>query len=219
MEIIWHGQSLFEIKTKDSEKNAVNLVIDPFDESSGLRVPNLEAQILLITHSHPDHANLKAVKGDYFLVREPGEYEVKNVLIKGIPSFHDDFQGKERGANIIYKIESEDIKICHLGDFGQKDLTEQQLEEIGEADILMIPVGGKFTIGAKEAAEIVSQIEPKIVMPMHYKIPKLKYNLEGVEKFLKIMGSEGIQPAKKLKVNAKELAKEREEAEIVILEH
>lgn len=218
MEITWYGQSFFEIKTRDNEKNSVSLIIDPFDEKTGLKVPNLESQILLVSHSHSDHSNIKAIKGGYFLIQEPGEYEIKNVLIKAIPSFHDNSQGKEDGPNIIFKIEAEGLKICHLGDLGQKELDEEQLEQIGEVDVLIIPVGASHVIAGKEAAEIVSQIEPKMIIPMHYKIPKLKYEYETAEKFLKTMGAEGIQPQKKIKISAKDMAGEKEEAEIVILE-
>jgi len=218
MQITWHGQSFFEIEIKDSINNSkekIIICIDPFDESLGLKVPKVEAQICLITHSHSDHSNVKAIKGEPFLVEEPGEYEVKGVFIKGIPSFHDASGGKERGSNIIYKIEAENIKLCHLGDLGQKELNEEQLEEIGEVDILMIPVGGVYTIDAKEAAAIISQIEPRLVIPMHYKVPKLKLDIDGIEKFLKVMGAEKKEPQKKLKITPKDLPKE--ESEIVLL--
>ncbi|MCD6500877.1 MBL fold metallo-hydrolase [bacterium] len=217
MYISWHGQSFFEIKVKENKENGeVKIAIDPFDEKIGLRVPKIEADILLITHQHHDHNNKKIISGNPFLIEEPGEYEVKGIFIKGIPSFHDNSGGKERGQNNIYKIETEDMKICHLGDLGQKELTENQVEEIGEVDILMIPVGGVYTIDSKGAANIISQIEPKIVVPMHYKIPKLEVNLEDIKKFLKVMGTEEVQPQKKLKISPKDLPKE--ETKIVVLE-
>ena len=215
MIVKWHGQSFFEISSKSNKQEGIKIAIDPFDEKIGLKVPKVEADILLVTHQHHDHNNKKAVKGTPFLIEEPGEYEIKGIFVKGVPSFHDNSQGKERGPNAIYKIETEEMKICHLGDIGQKELREEQLEEIGEIDVLMIPVGGNFTTGAKEAANIISQIEPKIVIPMHYKIPKLKLNLESLEKFLKIMGKEKVEPQKKLKVSLKDLPKE--ETEIVVL--
>ncbi len=217
MNIIWHGQSFFEIKVKgNKETNELKIAIDPYEESLGLKVPKVEAAILLITHSHPGHSNKKTILGHPFLVEEPGEYEVKEVFIKGIPAFHDNSAGKERGQVTIYKIEAEGMKICHLGDLGQKELTENQLEEIGGVDVLMVPVGGTYTLGPKEAANVVSQIEPKMVIPMHYKLPKLKLDLEPVEKFLKIMGGEKKEPQKKVKVSPRDLASE--ETEIVVLE-
>lgn len=223
MLISWYGQSFFEIRFKDIKKQEFILVIDPFDESLGLKIPKIKADILLITHSQKDHNYIKSAQDNPFLIAEPGEYEVKEALIKGISSFYDnsedkDKEMKDKEMNVIYKIEAEGIKICHLGVLNQKELNEQQLDEIGNVDLLMIPIGGIYTIDAKKAAGIISQIEPKIVIPMHYKIPKLKSNIEGVEKFLKIMGNEDIEPQKKLKIaqNQKDLFKE--ETKIVLLE-
>jgi L-ascorbate metabolism protein UlaG (beta-lactamase superfamily) len=216
MLISWHGQSFFEIIVNyNTKKEKVSLAIDPFNEKSGLKTPKVEAQILLITHPHPGHSNVKTIKGEPFIIREPGEYETKGVFVRAISSFHDDKEGKERGENIIYKIIVEDLKLCHLGDFGQKELSERQLDQIGAVDILMIPVGGGFTIDAKRAAGIVSQIEPKIVIPMHYKIPNLKLNIDGVDKFLKVMGAEKTEKKDKLKITKGELT--GEETEIVVL--
>ncbi len=216
MQIVWKGQSCFQIITSQGKNHQVNIIIDPFDEGTGLRVPKLEADVLLVTHQHADHNNVKAVAGNPFFIGEPGEYEVKGVFIQGISSFHDSSLGKERGLNTIYTIESEELKVCHLGDLGQKELTPEQLENIGEVDILMIPVGGIYTIGAKEAVKIMSQIEPNIIIPMHYQIPKLKIKLDGLEKFLKIMGIKKIEAIPKLSIKKKDILPE--EAKIVVLE-
>jgi len=216
MNIIWHGQSFFEIVTKDKENKELKIVMDPFDESIGLKVPKTEARILLITHQHSDHSNKKAISGTPFLIEEPGEYEINGVYIKGIPAFHDNIQGKEREDIIVYLIETEDIKICHLGDFGQKELTSEQLDQLGDIDILMVPVGCVYTIDAKGASKIISQIEPKLVIPMHYQIPKLKLKLNSLEQFLKEIGSPVIEPQKKLKVRSFNLPKEK--MEIAVLE-
>jgi len=216
MIITWRGQSFFELAIKNQEHKEVKVVIDPYDESLGLKVPKVEAQILLVSHSHSDHSNLSAIIGEPFLIKTPGEYEIQGVFIKGIPAFHNNNLGKEKEMVTIYKIEAEEMKICHLSDLGQKELTKQQLEEIGAVDILMIPVGGIYTIGAKEASSIISQIEPKLVVPMHYQIPKLKVKLEGVEKFLKVMGVGSIEPEAQLKIKLIDLPKE-EETKIVIL--
>ena len=150
MQIIWHGQSCFQIISSRGKNNHVNIVIDPFSEDIGLKVPKLEADIVLITHNHHDHNNVKAVGGNPFLVSGPGEYEIKEVFIQGIPAFHDSSLGKERGTNTIYTIEAEELKLCHLGDLVQKELTPEQIDKIGQVDILMIPTGGVYTISAKE---------------------------------------------------------------------
>ena len=217
MKITWAGQACFQISVSNSNNNQVNIVIDPFDEKIGLKSPNFEADILLITHQHQDHNNVKDVKGSPFLVDSPGEYEIKGVFIQGIDSFHDDIQGKERGQNTIYKIEADDIKFCHLGDLGQKQLTDEQLEKIGPVDILMIPVGGVYTINSQEATKIIGQIEPKMVIPMHYEIPKLNIKLDNADKFLKSMGKNSIEPQDKLTIKASTLPKEGDEVQIVVL--
>ncbi|MBI2054369.1 MAG: MBL fold metallo-hydrolase [Candidatus Staskawiczbacteria bacterium] len=214
--ITWAGHSCFQISVSNSREHSANIVIDPFDESTGLKRPNFSTDILLVTHEHPDHNNVKAIKGDPFLARGPGEYEIKDVFIKGIPSFHDDQEGKERGQNTIYTIEAEEMKFCHLGDLGQKQLTDEQLEKIDSVDILMIPVGGTYTISSTEAQKIISQIEPKIVIPMHYHLPGLKIQLDDVSKFLKTMGKNSIAPQEKLTVKASALGKDA--MEIVILQ-
>lgn len=221
MQIIWHGQSCFQIASSQGKNSQVNIIIDPFDETIGLRVPKLEADVLLITHSHHDHNNVKAVfpstgsEQGPVLVSGPGEYEVKEIFIQGIPSFHDSSLGKERGQNTIYTIEAEGIRLCHLGDFGQKELTSEQIEKIGEVNILMVPIGGIYTISAKEATRIMSQIEPSIIIPMHYQIPKLKLKLDELDKFLKIMGIKKIESLAKLSIKKKDISPE--EAKIIIL--
>ncbi len=214
MQIVWHGHSCFTIITSKNKNDQVNIVTDPFDKETGLRLPKLEADILLVSHQHHDHNNVKAVSGNPFVIDSPGEYEIKDVFVRGIPSWHDEKEGKERGKNVIYFIEAEDLRICHLGDIGQKDLSSDQLEKIGEIDILMIPVGGTYTIDAKTAMKMMLQIEPKIAIPMHYALPKLKIKLDSLDKFLKALGIKKIEPQNKLSVKKKELSEE--EAKIVV---
>jgi len=215
MTIQWYGQSCFQIIASRNRGEETSIILDPFSEEIGLKLPKLEADLLLITHQHHDHNNIKAVTGNYFLIEEPGEYDVKNVTVQGIASYHDNSQGKERGENIIYSIGVEDLKICHLGDLGQKELTAEQLEKIGEVDILMIPIGGTYTISDREAAKIMSQLEPKITIPMHFALPKLKVKLDTLDKFLKNFGIKNLMPEKKLSVKKKDLS--AEEAKIVVL--
>ena len=215
MNIFWHGQSCFQIISSQGKNNHVNIVIDPYSEDIGLKVPKLEADILLITHGHHDHNNIKAVAGTPFLINGPGEYEIKEVFIQGIPAFHDSSSGKERGVNTIYTIEAEELRICHLGDLGQKELTPEQIDKIGQVDILMIPTGGVYTISAKEAVKIMSQIEPNIIIPMHYQLPKLKLKLDGLDKFLKTMGIKKLDSLPKLSIKKKDVLSE--EAKIIVL--
>lgn len=216
MHIIWHGQSCFEIIASHKIGEQVKIVIDPFSEEIGLNLPKLEPEILLITHSHYDHNNVKAVGSSPFLIEGPGEYEIKDVFIQGIPSYHDEKEGKERGQNTIYTIEAEEMRLCHLGDFGETELTSEQLEKIGDVDILMVPVGGIYTLDVKGAAKVISQIEPRIVIPMHYYLPKLKVKIGGLDAFLKEMGQKSVEPQPKLLIKKKDLT--AEETKIVVLQ-
>ena len=152
-----------------------------------------------------------------FVVSGPGEYEIKGVFINGIASFHDDKEGKERGQNTIYLIEAEGIRFCHLGDLGQKQLTDEQLEKIDVVDVLMIPVGGKYTIDSSQAQKIIGQIEPRIVIPMHFALPKTKGELDDVSKFLKTMGKNSVIPQDKLVLKESTMPKEGA-MEIVVLQ-
>lgn len=205
MQITWKGQSCFFINIVKGKSTQARLVIDPFKPSVGLKLSPYEADIVLVTHDHDDHNNAASAKGEPFVASSPGEYESKGVFIKGIPSYHDDVYGAERGANTIYKVTAEDMNICHLGDIGQAELTSEQTEAIGNIDILFVPVGGTYTVDAKEASHIVSQIEPKLVIPMHYSIPGLKPKLDKVDEFLKVMGVKDVEAEQKLVVKKSNL--------------
>ena len=213
MTIKWYGQSCFYISSNSGKNSPVSIIIGPFDESIGLKLPRkLEADIVLVTHDHYDHNNVKKVSDSPFIIEGPGEYDVKNIFVQGIGSLHN-----EKGEkNTIYKIEAEDMNICHLGDLGQKELSSEQISAIGEVDILMVPVGGYFTIDGKEASKIIAQIEPKIVIPMHYKVPGLKIKLNSPDEFLKARGVKKPETVPKLTVKEKDLPKE--EIKIIVLE-
>ncbi len=207
MHITWYGQSCFKIVFQGQKKShqRSSLMIDPFGKEVGLKLPKQEVDILLITHEHADHNNREVAKKDTFVIDSPGEYELRGIFMQGIPSFHDKKKGKERGKNTIYTIESEDVRVCHLGDFGQDELTDEQLKDIGEIDVLMIPVGGVYTINSQEATKIISQVEPRIVIPMHYQIPGLKVKLSDLGHFLKAIGEKKAVPEEKIVVQKKNL--------------
>lgn len=211
MVISWYGQACFKIQSGD-----LVVIIDPFAREIGLTPPRFRSDIALITHDHPDHANVDTLTGDPFLIRGPGEYEIKDAYIYGIRTYHDTVEGAERGLNTAYRIELEGIKLLHMGDFGEDKIRDETLEQIGTVDILMIPTGGTYTINAEKAANITKQIDPRIVIPMHYKIPGLKAPLEGVEMFLKEMGARDAQPQDKLTLKKKDIA-EPEKTSVVIL--
>lgn len=203
MTITWYGHSCFRLESKD-----LSLLIDPFSKEIGLRPPKIKDNVVLVTHSHYDHSNLEGLPSDSFLLNGPGEYEVRGVTVKGIQSFHDKSQGHERGLNTIYAIGMEGISLVHLGDFGEAALSEEQVEKIGEADILMVPVGGVYTVDYKEAVGIIRQVEPKVVIPMHYKTKELKLDIEGPEKFLKEISLTPEKADKSWKIQKKNLPTE-----------
>jgi len=212
MDIYWYGQACFKIKGKNA-----TVLIDPFDpDMLGLKAPkgsDFEGDVVLMTHGHPDHNFTKIVSGSPVEVAGPGEYEVKGVSINGVQVFHDKSEGSERGKNTIYSIQIDGLTIVHVGDLGHT-LSEDQIQEVGDADILLVPVGGVFTIDGKDASEVVSQLEPKIIIPMHYKLPGLKIELAEVENFLKEMGVEGVVPQPKLTITKDKLP---EEPQVVVL--
>lgn len=210
MEIIWLGQSCFKIKGEN-----LTLVTDPFDPSIGLKLPKkLEADIVTISHDHFDHNNIKAIAGNPFVVDGPGEYEVSGVNIRGFPTFHDSAEGKERGRNTVYLIELDGLRLCHLGDLGHI-LSNELIEQLDGIDILMIPCGGHYTIGAEEAQEVISQTSPKIIIPMHYKIPGLNIDLDDLNQFCKEMGI-CEKPQDKLKIKKSSLATVEKEQVVVL---
>ncbi len=202
MIINWYGHSCFKIA---SQGGHLTIITDPFEKKIGLTPPRASADVVTVSHDHFDHNNVKAVSGDPLIINSPGEYEIKGARIIGCSSFHDQKQDPGKGLNVIYLIEMDKIRICHLGDFGQDKLTDEQLETIGQADILMIPVGGTYTINGREAAKITKQIEPSLVIPMHYKLPGLTVNLVGPEVFLKEMGLDKKTAVDKLTIKKKDL--------------
>lgn len=200
MEISWLGHACFQLRGKN-----VTLITDPFSPLQGpaqgetLQLGKVNASIVTISHNHPGHNYVVGVGGNPRVVRGPGEYEISDVLITGVAAYHDDKHGKEYGHNTIYVIHMDDLVICHLGDLGHT-LQEEQLEEVADADVLLIPIGGKHNIDATQAAEVISQVEPRIIIPMHY------YNAPGetssaLVKFRREMGIETLEAQPKLSIN------------------
>jgi len=188
------GHSCFRIKGSHT-----TVITDPYSPNSGYSLGKQTARIVTISHQHPEHSFVSGIGGEPRQVKGPGEYEIGGVMIVGMPTFHDAEKGKTKGKNTIYLIEIDDITVCHLGDLGHV-LTAEQAEELGNIDVLLVPVGGVSTINASKAAEVVRQLEPKIVMPMHYKTLMLKRELEPVDKFLTEMGVKEVTPQPKLSV-------------------
>lgn len=217
MTISWYGQSCFKIQTRPKRgKDEVIIFTDPFDKSVGLRPPQGQADIVTISHSHYDHNNPGFLKGNFFKAEAPGEYSINGIAIEGIESFHDNVQGAQRGRNTIFIFESEEIRLCHLGDLGHK-LDEKQLDKINGVDVLMIPVGGKYTISSKEAEEIIGQIGPKIIIPMHYRIKGLSItDIDDEKNFCNELGNCPKEKVQKLVIKKTDI--ENKENEIILME-
>ncbi len=194
MEVSWLGHSCFALRGKN-----VTLITDPFSPQLDHKLGKINAPIVTISHNHPGHNYAEGVGGNPRVLHGPGEYEISDVLITGVPSYHDNKHGVEQGRNTIYVIHMDDLVICHLGDLGHS-LQEEQLEEVADADILLIPISGQHTLNAAQAAEVISQVEPRIVIPMHYR-PSTDETSEPLDKFCREMGVEAIHPQPKLVVN------------------
>lgn len=165
VEITWHGHSCFEVKGQ-----TVTIVFDPFG-GIGLPEPKAEADLVLCSHSHDDHNNVKPVlkKGGVVLEGFVGEKKIKGISVRGIATLHDAANGSQRGKNSVYTIQLDGLKLCHLGDLGH-DLTTEQVKDVGKIDILFTPVAGGATIGPDVASSIISKLDPKIIFPMHYNL-------------------------------------------------
>jgi L-ascorbate metabolism protein UlaG (beta-lactamase superfamily) len=209
MEINWLGHSCFRLRGRD-----VSIVIDPYAKEVG-NLGKQTADIVLISHDHAGHNNVDGIGGTAKVLNLPGEYEIKSVPIVGVQTAHDAEGGRKRGGNVAWIVQVDDVNVCHLGDLGER-LSTEQADAIGNVDVLLVPVGGHNTINAAQAAEIVTQLEPKIVVPMHFaEGPREGPQLDPVDLFLREQGATGAQPQAKLTVTKASLP---EETQVVVLE-
>lgn len=197
MKIRWLGHSCFCIISESDTR----IITDPFAPSVGYKIPEVEADLVLVSHSHYDHNCTQWVKGNFEVISRDGEYSFKDISVKGINTFHDKAEGKKRGQNTVFNIKIEGINVCHLGDLGHMP-DKSQIEEIGRVDILLIPVGGIFTIDAQEAVRVVKLLKPEIVIPMHYMTKDLSFKLDKVDRFVNKIGK------KKINLSELEIAKD-----------
>jgi len=212
IKITYLGQSSFKIKSTNAA-----LITDPFDsKATGLPWRKQEADIVTISHEHSDHNCLDKIDGNPFVIREPGEYEIKGVHIIGESSSHGQTDGKDLGENTFFTFRWDDFVIVHLGDLG-KPLASAQLEELGQVDVLMVPVGGKWTIGAEAASELIAQIEPCFVVPMHYRLVEEQKDLQPVTEFLDQMGAENITSQSSLDLKSKNALPDQ--TQVVLLDY
>ena len=190
MVIKWLGHSCFLI----TSKKGVRIVTDPYAVGGGINYSPIRetADVVLVSHGHADHNNVSAVQGKPEVVKGSGVRTARGIQFRGVATYHDGSNGKLRGANIVFCFTVDDIKLCHLGDLGHV-LSQIQMDEIGSVDVLFIPVGGSFTIDATEAGQVCDQLNPKVIIPMHFKTPKCAYPVASVADFL-----EGKKKVRKL---------------------
>lgn len=212
MKLKWLGHSCFLI----SSETGLRIITDPYGTGKGIKYAPIKetADIITVSHDHFDHNAVSSVRGKPEIIKDSGIRIVKGIQFKGIVTYHDESSGKQRGTNTIFCFSMDGIKICHLGDLGHL-LSPGQLKEIGDVDLLLLPVGGYYTIDARLATQIYTELRPKVAVPMHYKTPKLDFPITGADDFL--AGKEGVK-----KLNSSEIEFKKEALptmpEIVILE-
>lgn len=205
MQIQYFGLSSFKISTKEAA-----IITDPFHKDSGLTPPRGQAEILILADKNDKrYSAVSGISGEPFMMDTPGEYDLKGVTVAGIPL-------KQEEKNVsVFLIESEDIRVLNLTHIKDWNMREEEIEALGEIDILILPVGGNTVLSASQAAKVVNEIEPKIVIPSHYKMPDLIFDLDAVEKFIKEMGGKK-EDMEKLTIKKKDLLEEG--TKVVILE-
>lgn len=205
MEISWYGLSCFRL----TERGFATIVTDPYGDTLGLPPLKLKADVVSISHDAPGHNYVEGVKGHAHTLIGPGEYEIGNVFIIAIATD----QEKDDSSNVLYLFDYEGLTIAHLGDM-RKVPTQGQIEALEQVHVLLVPVGGGNSLNAAQASEIVSMLEPNIVIPMHYQVNGLEIELDSVERFLKEMGITEVKTENSLKISASNLP---EETQVVLL--
>jgi L-ascorbate metabolism protein UlaG (beta-lactamase superfamily) len=209
LRVQWLGHACFLITSGDGTR----VLTDPFDESVGYPVPAVEADIVSTSHSHFDHSSVSVVKGSPEVVKNAGESTAAGISFLGVSSYHDDASGGKRGQNIIFVWEMDGMCLAHLGDLGHV-LTDDQVAKMGKVDILFIPVGGFFTIDAKQATKTLEQLSPKLVFPMHYKTDAINFPIAGVDEFL--AGKDNVE---RIESNSLVVRGLPEQTKIIVLEY
>jgi L-ascorbate metabolism protein UlaG (beta-lactamase superfamily) len=192
VELTWLGHSCFRIKGRD-----VTVLTDPYASSLGLTLGRQAAEIVTISHDSPHHSAVAAVGGSPRVLRGPGEYEIGGVMISGVATPGEKLPDGKHGRNTAFAIVIDDLTVCHLGDLG-KTLSAEQIETLKDPDVLLVPIGGSCTLAPAEVTEVVSQLEPKLVVPMHYALPGVNLQLEPLERFCREMAIEEVHTQPKL---------------------
>lgn len=215
MIVTYYGVSCFKIQAGD-----VVLAFDPPSKKSCFKAPRFQADVVFVSHNHTGHNGYENIsskeKGTTpFLINGPGEYEMREMLARGVPTFHDDKMGEKYGQNTLYVVRLADINICHMGDFGEKELRAEVQEFTPDIDVLLCPVGGDTTVELGQMIKIISQIEPKIIIPMHYISKNMKTDKKKLNEFLKEIGQEKAEQVEKFSFKKKDLFGKKEEVVVI----
>ncbi len=210
MDIDWYGHSCFRLR-----EQGTTIITDPYDKSIGYVMPRIRADIVTVSHDSPSHSGVLAVKGEPKVLNKPGEYEVGGIFVTGIQTWLEVVKGQPKEENVIFVFEFDGLTVCHLGDLA-KVLTQAQVEALPDIDILMVPVGGHGALDADKAAEVISLLEPHVVIPMHYRTSATTVELDPIGKFLKEMGVTEQTPQDSLRITKADLP---EETQVIILEY
>ena len=212
MEITWYGHSCFRL----TERGMASVVTDPYDNTTiGYEALKLKADIVTVSHDAPGHNYTKAVKGSSHVITGPGEFEIGGVFITAVQTNGNDKKDNDELRNTLYVFDYDGITIAHLGDL-KRVPTQTQVEALGQVNVALVPVGGGGGLNAAKAAEVISLLEPNIVIPMHYATKDVKLSLDSLDKFLKEMGLSASTPEASLKVTRTGLP---EETHVVVLEY
>jgi len=211
MKLKWLGHACFLLTSDEG----IRALADPFNEKVGYALPEVEADIVTVSHNHGDHNYTAAVRSEFLLIDQPGNFLHKGIEIRGISSYHDSAQGSLKGRNIIFRFGIDGLSVIHLGDLGHV-LRSNQVEEIGRVDILLVPVGGHYTIDASSALEVVHQLKPEIIVPMHFRTEAGGASLAPVDIFLEKAGEGRILGKQEIELTRNNL---HDNAGIIILDY
>lgn len=212
MEITWYGHSCFRL----TERNFATVVTDPFDHKTvGYDALKLKAEIVTVSHEAPGHSNADAVKGTTHVLTGAGEFEIGGVFITAVQTAGGGKKSKDKTRNTLYVFDYDGITVAHLGDL-QETPTQSEVEALGTINVLLLPIGGGGSLNAAKAAEVVSMLEPNLVIPMHYATPASKISLDSLNKFLKEMGLSKVEAQPSLKITRSGLP---DETKVTVLEY
>lgn len=211
MKLRWYGHSSFLL----TGENGLKVLTDPFDETVGYPTPTVAPDVVTVSHEHFDHNAVKMVPGNPEVVKGPGEHVARGITIVGVSTYHDDAHGSRRGENTVFTISMDGLRVTHLGDLGHT-LSASQILALRPVNILLIPVGGYYTIDARQAKEVVDALNPNIVIPMHYKTEVLDFPIAGVEPFLNLVGGGEYLRSTTLEVTAENMPEQRR---VVVLDY